>query len=204
MGIASVKYGFFWEPPQSVASFIESWKGKVRSVEPEAAYLNHPVHSTFFLLMAEPRSESDIVSSLKFLSQGIHPFTVKFSGWHIFYADTATGGDTLTIGITPSETLYCLQEKIATTMAKYRSEAVVYPVNWQGVYLQSIQKWGFPFVGKHWVPHISIASVKTEGKKIVSEAKESKDQPHIAQITNVSLYRIMENLHTHIHTVKLK
>ena len=44
---------------------------------------------------------------------------------------------------------------------------------------ESFDKYGFPFVGSHWIPHLSIASVKGGGKKIINEFKSRTGCPII-------------------------
>jgi hypothetical protein len=200
----SVKYGIFWEPGKDVAAVISRWKQKVSEVEPDAVYLHHPVHSTFFLLMSEPKKRSGLTHSLAELCDKTPPVNVELSGWHIFKNDAATGGDTITLGIQPEKSLFQLQLDIAKTALKYSTSKVEYPVQWEGVFAQSYHEYGFPFVGSHWLPHVSVASVRKEGKQLLRELSRDNTFPQRAAIQTLALYQIDGDQHRMVERFLLR
>jgi len=204
MGITYIKYGVLWIPSNPVIDIIQSWKDLVRTVEPDTIYLNHPVHCTFFLLIADIQDEKHIITKFEHCCNSLSKFSIEFGQWYIFKSDAATGGDTITLAIKPTDALFQSQEKIAFALIPYKKKSVNYPNTWKGVYQEAHEQWGFPFVGKHWLPHISIASVSEKGKEIVAEITNSKSIPKSDFLTNLSLFRIIDQTHEHLITIKLK
>lgn len=198
-----MKYGVLWQPGKNVTHFIEYWKSCIRLVEPDAIYLEHPVHSTLFLLMANMNEENKLMESIREICDRYTPFYIKFSGWHVFYNDAATGGDTLVLKIKPDQFLLEIQNIIVTKLSIHRHGDIYYGTNWQGEYLQSMKLWGFPFVGSHWVPHISIASVRNGGKTIINSAIVSKNIPCADLFDSLSLYKIAGEEHIRIFTKRI-
>ena len=188
-------YGILWIPPKPIINIIQSWKDRLRSVEPDATYLNHPVHCTFFLTVADMRNEKDILLAFEYACNLIPVFSIEFLSWHIFKSDLVTGRDTITVAIKLSEALLQCQKKMAAALLPYKKKSVNYPIEWQGVYQQAYNQWGFPFVGNHWLPHISIASVTKKSTEIVNEITNSKNIPKSELLTGLSLYRIVDQNH---------
>ena len=71
------------------------------------------------------------------------------------------------------------------------------------IYGIQFDKYGFPFVGSHWIPHLSIASVKGSGKKIINEFKSfTNNLNHKVNEGHLALYKITGDKHQLIHTWK--
>jgi 2'-5' RNA ligase len=200
-----VKYGVFWEPGPPLTDLINRWKQHVEDVEPDAVYLGHPVHMTLFVLMADNNSLEQLTNILQEICLHNFPISIETTNWHVFAKDGATGGgDTLTLGVQLSEPLFRLQQQVASGISSLRSSNLPYMVNWDGVYGESYRQWGFPFVGKHWMPHLSIASVKKEGKKVIRAALHSPEISRREQLKALSLYRIEGDEHLFIKKMYFK
>lgn len=202
--VKHVKYGVFWTPPAAITAYINKWKQAVRKLEPLARYLEHPVHTTFFLLMGSIEDEDSIIAALKKLAQEQQPITVNFDKWLVFKNDLVTGADTLTIAISVAEALHNLQTKITVSLQPFKKQNVPYNIDWQGPFLESYNNYGFPFCGKHWLPHISVASVTGKAKSVIDSALQVHDLPAESIIDNISLYKIHGDQHTHISTIQFK
>ena len=63
------------------------------------------------------------------------------------------------------------QKNLADSLLNFVRKPLLYHNTWEGKFKESFDKYGFPFVGSHWIPHLSIASVKGGGKKIINEFK---------------------------------
>jgi hypothetical protein len=202
--MTNTKYGVFWIPSKRIINIIQSWKERVYELEPNAIYLDHPVHCTFFLIISNIQKENDLINCLEECCKLIPKFIIEFDNWHIFWSDKSTGGDTISLQIKPNNVLFYLQEKIATSLMKFKERTVGDQITWQGDYLLSQEKYGFPFIGKHWLPHISVASVCNKGKNIIEEIINSKDIKVPELISKISLFRIDGRLHEHIKSFNLK
>jgi hypothetical protein len=72
---------------------------------------------------------------------------------------------------------------------------------WEGKYKESYDRYGFPFVGSHWIPHLTIASVKKEGKKLINEIKTTTIKLNQKESGgNLALFKIIGDSHQLIHT----
>ena len=68
----------------------------------------------------------------------------------------------------------------------------------------SVKKYGYPFVGKHWLPHFTIGSIKN--KRGSNEFKQFVEEK--VKFTNnknyISVWKISGNKHILIKRFKLK
>lgn len=200
------KYGIFWLPSGAIKEIIERWKQRVREVEFEATYVAHPVHTTFFLLMAEQSGEKQLIEELERFCTVHSPVKTRIEQWHVFSKDAAAGGgDTLVACLSKNHQLMSLQQYIADAFSPLRCENVNYPVTWAGSYSESFHKWGFPFVGEHWMPHISVGAVHSEeGRAVVHKALEEKMPEICCDLSAFALVRIEGEEHTVLHNAELK
>ncbi len=191
-----VQYGVFWLPNEELNQFVEFWKEKFRAIEPDAIYLNHPVHSTLFLFNGFEQNQAKIISSIK--NAKIN-FKVDF--WKIFEKDLVTQGDTISIGLEPTSFALNFQKDVAETLLKFVEIPLSYPNPWQGKYQESYTRYGFPFVGSHWVPHLTIASLKNKGKKLINELKTTSiELNQMESGGSLALFKITGDTHQLLHT----
>lgn len=187
-----VKYGYFWIPGNDFQEFVLAWKKKAEIVEPEAIYLHHPVHSTLFLFYGEKLKESEYATLIS-----NEPPDFASAQWLVFENDAVTGGDTLTIGLEKTAAWETLQINVAESMKPLIIKAIEYPNSWDGPFKKSYQDYGFPFVGKHWMPHVSIASMKN--KSFIREAIQVPIKINEINCGEMALYRIEGETHTRIY-----
>jgi len=192
MNTELVKYGYFWIPGNEFQEFVLSWKKKAQIIEPEAIYLHHPVHATLFLFYGERQKEVEYTS----LIQKEAPIFKTFD-WLVFENDAVTGGDTLTIGLEKTMEWEILQLNLAEDLKPFIVSPIDYPNEWSGPFKRSYQNYGFPFVGKHWLPHVSIASFKN--KSFIQEAIDTPIKINEINCGELALYRIEGETHTRIY-----
>lgn len=191
-----IKYGIFWIPNEEIKQYIENCKEKVRRLESDAIYLNHPVHVTFFLFHAFEHEQSEIISNINNIKIS---FSVESS--KIFENDLITKGDTLVIGLKPTQIIIDSQKNLAESLLNFVRKPVIYQNTWEGKYKESYDKYGFPFVGSHWIPHLTIASVKSDGKFFINEIKSTTINFIDKSIEgHLALYKISGDNHQLIHT----
>ena len=192
MNTELVKYGYFWIPGNEFQEFVLSWKKKALIIEPDAIYLHHPVHATLFLFYGEKQKEVEYTS----LIQKEAPIFKSFD-WLVFENDAVTGGDTLTIGLEKTMEWEILQLNLAEDLKPFIVSPIDYPNEWSGPFKRSYQNYGFPFVGKHWLPHVSIASFKN--KSFIQEAIDTPIKINEINCGELALYRIEGETHTRIY-----
>ena len=192
MNTEQIKYGYFWVPGNELEDFVLSWKAKAGLIEPNAIYLHHPVHSTLFLFYGEREKESEYLSKIL----DVPP---KFTSvqWLVFENDAVTNGDTLTIGLGRSVAWESFQLKLAESMKPFIVKPIEYPNSWDGPFKKSYQDFGFPFVGNHWMPHVSIASLKN--KSFIQEAIRAPIEINEINCGELALYRIEGETHTRVY-----
>lgn len=190
------KYGLFWIPNEELNYYVESLKNRLRKVEPDAYYLNHPVHSTFFLFNAYEEDQLEIISSIK-------NKRIKFlvDNWKIFENDSLTHANTLTIGLVSTLDVIDFQRNLVESLLNFVRKPIPYTNLWEGKYKESYESYGFPFVGSHWIPHITIASVKKEGMNLIDELKKTKiNLNHIESDGHLALVKISGDSHQIIYS----
>jgi hypothetical protein len=192
MNVELVKYGYFWVPGNEFQELVLSWKKKAELVEPDATYLHHLVHATLFLFYGEKQKEVEYASLIKKDAP-----IFKSAEWLVFENDAVTGGDTLTIGLEKTEDWELLQLDLAEGLKPHILKLIEYPNEWSGPFKISHQNYGFPFVGKHWMPHVSIASFKN--KSFIQEAIDTPIKINEINCGELALFRIEGETHTRIY-----
>jgi len=190
------KYGIFWIPNEELNQYVESWKNRFRKIEPDAFFLNHPVHSTIFLFNAQEQDQSQIISRIKNVK-----IDFLVDSWKIFYNDLVTGGDTLSVGLIPNSLAFQFQKDLSESLLDFIKTPLFYNNTWEGQYKESYERYGFPFVGSHWIPHLTIASFKKEGKKLIDEIKTTPINLDIKESGgSLALFKIIGDSHQLIQT----
>lgn len=190
------KFGLFWIPNDGLCQYIQSWKDRFRQLEPDAAYLEHPIHCTIFLFNGFEEDQSEIISKVNYSK-----INFSLDDWKIFENDIVTKADTIAVGLKPSKIASEFQLNVANSLLNNVIEPIHYENNWEGEYNDSFQKYGFPFVGKHWIPHLTIASVKKGGRALIEEAKFKPISINNKKLEgHISLFKISGELHEHIYT----
>lgn len=197
-----IQYGVFWIPPHEICEQVEELKREMLLSDKNVSYANHPVHATIFLLNSSAET-AQIVQKIDEAVSAIPNFSISFNGWLPFLNDAITGKHTLTVGISPNSKLHQFQKIIAKELFEYISGPISYAISWEGLFQQSYSQWGFPFVGPHWRPHLTIAS--TAQLALVNEMQEKYSLRDFSsvQFQNVSLFLIRGDNHTLLKTFYL-
>lgn len=194
------KYAVFIEPVASLAAYISSLKAEVTQWKPKQKYCDHPPHST--LIFGDYTDSEKWIEELKDAVK-CKPFALQVKKWMVFPNDPqANGGQTVTLAIEHSSELSSLQMNCARVLKKYKlsdSEVSQMPLPMA----TSFREYGFPFVGSHWLPHFSIASLSA-----------AIDDPFLLSITtrqvsfemivgSISVWSVQEDEHQKLHVINL-
>ena len=196
-------HAWFVEPIGSLADFIQRQKQSIAQRWPDAIYLCHPPHATLIVGTFEDTAESR--KSVAAAVAGMTSFPISITGPAVFANDTrAGGGQTLVAGVGMADPkFHDLQFAVAEAMVPFRipqsdaDDACTDPL------VRSERRYGYPFVGAHWRPHFTIASLPVaEGDEVVVRWLDDRfrfEEP----VTEVSLWRIVGDTHTKLETFPL-
>lgn len=158
-------YAIALEPEKSLYDKVLKLKDIAKSLAGKQQYLDDPPHVTIYVGDFKPKFNWEY--SFAKIIDSINNVSVRVNGWHKFTSDPITKKDTLVCSIEPSDQLKSVQSTVIEFLSKYKSPVLaaryksVYN-NLQKAYQENLDKYGFPFVGNVWKPHIGIASFSHE------------------------------------------
>lgn len=198
------KYAIFIEPQAELREEILLTKNLVELNLPGQKYCNHPPHCTvIFGAYEEPHCW---INALQVVAESFSPFLLTTEGYYVFYNDRlAGGGHTLVIKAALSPLLSQLQISVSEILSRHKIEALSiskHPDN-DPISL-SLARYGFPFVGNHWVPHFSIASLKIRRNAKILRQIVVRPQRYSFQVDELSVWKVDEDNHEKMYSVRLK
>ena len=162
-----MKIGIFVEPPKNRSNFLYHWKRLIKKNFGNQKYLTHPLHTTIAVFKLKKRIKNDFYLSLKNEMKLFTKFKISITKSNIFYNDELTGGDTLFFSIKKDPKLIRFQKKILKHFNQIDQNICRDDFFKNKNFQSNYKKFGFPFVGQDWIPHFTIASVKSSFKKKV-------------------------------------
>jgi 2'-5' RNA ligase len=192
----------FLLPNKSLKKEIIQWKNLVKKAYSSSPYCDHPPHST--IINADIKNKVNAIHDIKNSVTGFKQFEITIDHNSVFLNDTMTGGHTLYFGIKKNEFLFSLQKAIANCIKKYKIDTNLEAHGHSDIIIKrSFKKYGFPYVGSHWLPHFSVASVITneDDELIKNFLKENYKIKFI--INEFSIWNVNGEKHTKIETVNL-
>jgi len=194
------KYGIFLEPKEKLARFINDCKKRVDQALPNQAYCNHPPHSTILCTWLREIEQVKFVLEKLLSEESSIPYNVEES--MCFYDDALTGGHTVAMKIDDiSGKMADLQVKVAEALGSFIDfSAAPKPSGFllSDPFNSSYEKFASPFVGSHWIPHMTIASLKVEKDNPLLESLLKSEFKHEGYFNEVSLVEIMGDVHSRI------
>jgi 2'-5' RNA ligase len=167
-------------------------------------YCSHPPHCT--LIHANVTQEAQAVEGIHEALGSFSAFRIEVAETGVFWEDGATGGGhTLFWRIKPTPALYKLQARVAEALRSLLAENKVAKfVKTNPVLRESFERYGFPFIGSHWIPHLTIASLQTARDHPLIEAFLKQTSTFEMDVTEVSCWRVESEQHTCLNVFKLK
>ena len=202
-----MKIGIFIEPPKKNSYFIYNWKKIIKKNFGYQKYLTHPVHSTLAVFKFKKKIKKSFYKILYKNISSCKKFSLNITRPEIFYNDPITKGDTLYFGIKNNKHLLNLQKKILNQFQKINHNIIKNEKFKNKKYNTNYKKYGFPFVGKDWIPHFTVASIKSKSEiknKLFKKFLSQKFSKKSFSIKHCSIWKINENKHTKILELKLK
>ena len=182
---------------------IISWKEKVSKNLANQVYTNHPPHLTIINL--EVTNENKALDSILSLTSVVDPISISIKGTNIFWNDPKTKGHTLYFNIRENKPLRKFQKLIATKLRPYVRKGVA-PKKFvkDDLFLLSQKKFGYPFVGKHWIPHFTISSLNVEKNHFLIDEFLSIDSFENFMVYEFSVWHIKNDIHKKLKTIPFK
>jgi len=202
--ILMYKIAAFIEFDKKITNKILNQKKIVRKKFGNQTYLNHPVHLTLFTLDIEKISKLKKIYKNPKKKQN-KPFLINLTKPGIFYNDPVTGGHTFFHHIKKNKKISEIQLK---HLKKINKNLVVYKKKKTNLLKNKIleknyKKYGFPFVGNIWIPHVTIASIKNLNKnnKYIKQFLSIKIKIR-CPIKEIKFYKITKDRHDFLFNVK--
>ena len=197
------KIAAFIEFDKKITKKILNQKKIVKKKFGNQIYLNHPVHLTLFTLNVKniDKLKKIYINELKIKSK---PFTINVTKPGIFYNDPLTGGHTIFYHIKKNDKINKIQlrhlRKINKNLNILKKNMNLFKNN---ILKNNYKKYGFPFAGKIWMPHITIASIKniTNNNNYIKYFLSTKTNLKCL-VSEIKFYKIVKDRHDFLFSVK--
>ena len=198
------KIAAFLKFNKKIENEVLSYKKKVKIKFGNQIYLNHPVHSTLFTIeIKKIKDLKNLYQNLK-IKKKIKLQKILVNSTGVFYNDPLTKGHTLYFNVKKSNFLSNIQLKHLNLINK---KITVLKKNIEILKNQKLKKnylkYGFPFSGKIWIPHITIASIKDikKNNKFIDNFLNKKI--HFKdEINEIEFYKVNKNKHFFLFKTK--
>ncbi|MDB2351247.1 2'-5' RNA ligase family protein [Candidatus Marinimicrobia bacterium] len=187
-------YAIFLLPSEDFQKEIYYWKNKIIKSEIDSAYTAHPPHLTIYHFSTSniEKCVQQIVS-LKLIH---NEFDILIKKKDVFWDDRLTLGHTLYYQPEKNDYLYDLQLVLANKLKDYVLKSVDMENQLKDdKFLNSYRRYGFPFVGSHWIPHFSIGSLRVKKEHTIFEDFLSQKNHFNFKISKFSLWEIEGDMH---------
>jgi len=192
-----MKVGIFIEPDFDLKLQVLRDKSTIFDLYGNQTYLKHLPHCSIYVFNITQKQLNKLkYNKLLNLNFNTKNITIKVNKTNVFKNDLLTNGDTYCYEINKNKYLDDLQKKIIKFFLPYvdkKPKKTLYNESWMN---HNYDKFGFPFVGKKWIPHITLASISTKNKKYKFLNKFLKlNLTYNQKIDKVSVYKIQKEKH---------
>jgi 2'-5' RNA ligase len=196
-------FAVFIEPDYRLKKFIKVLKKKIYTNYNNSFFLNHPPHSTIFY--------SDLKNNKLALSNILKIFKRKMNikiicKVYSSFTDTPIKGQsTLFIKIKKNKELSKLQLDLANNLSNYvKKDYLIKNKNkFKQKYLKSsFLKYGFPYVGRHWIPHFTIGSIRNKDQGLKKNFLKN-NKIFIFKVKHITFWNVHDDRHILIGKKKL-
>ena len=149
-------FAVFIEPEGVLRTNILRWKEMVEAKYPNQSYCSHPPHST--LIHVNVKQEEMAILAVGEILKNFSAFKNRIVETDVFWNDSAAGGGhTLYWKIASKQILFDLQKQVAESLHPFICSNPEPEFIKNSILLKnSFHRYGFPFIGSHWIPHLSI------------------------------------------------
>ncbi len=147
------------------AAWVMAHKDAVRARRAAVRYLDDPPHLT--LCVGDYLEHSRVINALHVVAERTASVVADTADWLVFRDDPLTGGHTLACAFSPmaAATQRVVQASVLAAISPLRDPArsaaryAAHMAQLSPLRQASVVRYGFPFTGEDWIPHVSIASI---------------------------------------------
>ena len=187
-----MKYGIFLSLEKLDEKPIKNLKKKLlNKVIGKKTYFDHQIHLTLYCFNS--KSNLNIIKK-KFLNEiNIkNQLNISVKTKKIFYNDPLTKLDTLVLETYKSKQLIGIQKKVFQTFKKFISKNPEKKLP-NKTLNYNVSKYGYPFFGKIWIPHITLGSLDLKKNMDILEIFKSQNIRKKITIRKVTLNKILKD-----------
>lgn len=195
-------FGIFIEPTGELLQKIDELKRRVERNYPCQRFNSHPPHSTLIYgsYLFSTQWKLELAVALEY----IQSFRVDAVGCGVFFDDVnAGGGHTVIIKAQPTINLFRLQQVCGEVVKKYKkaeqSSAKYFSDSEQC--RNSYLEYGYPFIGSHWIPHFTIASLEVARNSRFLYEMLSGEAKYSFELDKISVWEVGGDIHTKMFDV---
>ena len=199
-----IKIAAFIIPQKKTRFKILSYKKKVKKKFGTQPYLSHPPHCTLFTMNVSNQilKFKKNFKSINIKSNYKNTLLIKKTG--IFANDPITSGKTIYFKITKTSFLQSLQLELLKSFIKFNNNKrkIKFKFSWMN---KNNKKYGYPFVGKTWIPHFTVASLVNvnKDKKFIKNFLNKKIKSD-ELIKKIYIYKINKGKHIYLWSINIK
>lgn len=191
------------DPDNGLKDSIISLKKQAKAIAGSQLYIDDVPHITLYLGDFEDISRFDnafreLVNEIKESKPFMEGITVN--EWVVFEDDVSTGSTTLVCGIKEHDIkeLKIIQQKVVSFMEKFRKKEIIkrFRENYDrfgDIEKSNLDKYGFPYVGDIWEPHLTIASFDKQSFNKIQEKFKNKCPKGLYRLVSASIYELDES-----------
>jgi hypothetical protein len=198
-----MQQAIFIEPDGELRQFLIDWKQVVTDAKGNQPYVSHPPHAT--LLVSRITRQSAWRAAIEQTLHAMPPLELRILRPFAFFDDPGTGGgQTLALEVDTTAPLMTLQKAVADASLPFVDRpGLPPPTGFQEKepFRSSFMKWGYPFVGPHWRPHFSVASLLTTREDPLIARFLAGPAAFRIRVSALSLWDIDQDTHARLGTV---
>ena len=187
-----IKLGVFYCLEDGFKNDVESFKSFFSSKCEISKYLNHLPHLSLYVFNINSNNLSDVIFEFNKMQKSLNQFSSKTVKWKVFENDILTKLNTLCLEIELSNELKFLQMKVVGSLSKFHDKSYS---EYEGELKLSNERHGYPFVGDHWIPHITIGSMDIKSENLLELSEKLFAFPQKISINNICLFKIKGDYH---------
>lgn len=173
-------------PDKALEEKMKGLKKQADSLSKNHLYLEDDPHVTLFIIKTNKSLDKD----LERIVSGFSPVKIEITDWIVFNDTKITGKIALACAFNPASfaKLREVQDKIANLSVR-RSGKLKRYLN-STLFKENIDKFGYPFIGEVWIPHISVGSFSAEEFETLK--KKLKCPKGSYTLNSINLYELDE------------
>ena len=186
------------EPEKKIADEIIRIKQKIQQEIGHQLYIRDPPHITLYLGYFKNSPDDILYETLKEIKEKLSPIEVAIGELDTFGKDIISKKETLFLTIEDKyEKIQKVQKVIIDSLNLYRTKKI--PLRYKESYnslnktlKENIDKYGYPFVGEIFIPHISFGLFNHPKSKEIIKKLISKFPYGNYKLNRIVIYRLNE------------